>query len=58
MTVEREAAQRSVESMVKRVGLSNGDNVTFYLESYNAEMEVQGVNDALRLEFFCLVMAP
>ena len=44
--------------MVKRVGLSNGDNVTFYLESYNAEMEVQGVNDALRLEFFCLVMAP
>ena len=44
--------------MVERVNLFNRDKVPFYLEAYNAEVEVQGVNDALRLEFFCRVMAP
>ena len=50
MTTEREAAERAVESMVESVGLFNGDKVPFYLQAYNAEMEVRGVNEALRLE--------
>ena len=58
VTAERKVAQRAFESMVERVGLFNGDKVPFYLEAYNAEVEVQGVNDALRLEFFCRVVAP
>ena len=58
VTAEREAAQRVVESMVERVGLINGDKVLSYMEANNAEMDVRGVNDALRLEFFCWVAAP
>ena len=28
------------------------------MEAYNVEMDVRGVNDALRLEFFCRVANP
>ena len=49
VTAKREAAQRAIESMVERVSLFNGEKFSFYLEAYNAEMEVGGVNDALRL---------
>ena len=56
--MERQAVQRAVESMLERVSLFNGEKVLFYLEAYNAEMEVRGVNDELRLEFFCRVVAP
>ena len=43
--------------MVKRVGRFNGDRVPFYLEAYNAEMEVRDVDEALRLEIFYRVVA-
>ena len=43
--------------MVERVGPFNGDKVPSYLEAYNAEMEERGVDEALRLEFFCRVVA-
>ena len=36
----------------------NGDKVPFYMEAYNEEMDVRGVDDALRLEFFCRIAAP
>ena len=39
--------------MVEGVGRFNGDKVPFYLEAYNAKMEAQEVNMALRLELFC-----
>ena len=58
VTAKRESAQRAVESMVERVGLFNGDKVPSYMEAYHVEMDVRGVNDALRLEFFCQVAAP
>ena len=58
MTAEREATQQVVKSMVESVSLYNGDKVPFYLEAYNAKMEVRGVNDALRLEFFCRIATP
>ena len=43
--------------MVEGVSRFNGDKVPFYLEAYNAEMEAQEVNVALRLGFFCWVVA-
>ena len=54
VTTKREATQPTVECMVKRVVLFNGNKVPFYLEAYNAEMGVRSVNDALRLTFFLL----
>ena len=53
VVMRREAAQRAIERVVERVGRFNGDKVPFYLEAYNAEMEAQEVDAALRLEFFC-----
>ena len=50
VVMRREAAQRAIERVVERVGRFNGDKVPFYLDTYNAEMEVRGVNEALRLE--------
>ena len=58
VVVRQEAAQPAIERVLERVGRFNGDKVPFYLEAYNAEMEMRSVNDALRLEFFCRVMAP
>ena len=57
MVMRREAAQQAIERVVERVGRFNGDKVPFYLEAYNAEMEVRDVDEALRLEFFCRVVA-
>ena len=54
---KREVAQRVVECVVERVGLLNGDEVPLYFEAYIAEMEVRNVNEALRLESFCQVVA-
>ena len=48
--MRREATQQAVDNVVERVGRFNGDKVPFYLDTYNAEMEVRGVNEALRLE--------
>ena len=58
MMTKREAAPQTVECVVERVDRFNGDKVPFYMEAYNAEMDVRGVNDVLRLEFFCRVATP
>ena len=58
VTARREATQQAIECVVERVIRFNGDKVPFYMEAYNAEMDVRGINDALRLEFFCRVAAP
>ena len=55
--MRREAAQRAIERVVERVDRFNGDKAPFYLESYNAEMEAQEVDEALRLEFFYRAVA-
>ena len=57
-TTRREAAQQAAECVAERVGRFNGDKVPFYMEAYNEEMDVRGVNDALRLNFFCRIVAP
>ena len=44
--------------MVERVRRFNGDKLPFYMEVYNAEMDIRSVNDAFRLKFFCQVTAP
>ena len=46
-TTRREAAQEAVECLAERVGRFNGDKVPFFMEAYNEEMDVQGVDDAL-----------
>ena len=54
----RDAAHQAVESMVEQVGYFNGIEVQKYLKAYNAEMGSRGVNEALRLEYFCQVVNP
>ena len=43
--------------MVNRVRRFNGDKVPSYLEAYNAKMVARDVDEALRLDFFCRVVA-
>jgi hypothetical protein len=52
----RDAAQQAVERVIGRAGRFNGDNVPSFLEAYNGEMDARGVEDALRLEYFCRVV--
>ena len=49
VVMRREAAQRAIKRVVERD--------PFYLEAYNAEMEAQEVDEALRLEFFYRAVA-
>ena len=58
VVMEREEAQRATERVVERVGRFNGDKVPFYMEAYNAEMEAQEIDAALRLGSFCRVATP
>ena len=44
--------------MVERVGHFNGDDVPSDMQAYNEEMNARGVDEALRLEFFCRIAAP
>ena len=53
----RHAAQQAVESMIKRVGFFDGGKVQKFLKAYNAEMDSRGVEEAMRLEYFCRVVA-
>ena len=53
--VRRDAAQQAVERVVGRVGRYNGDDVPKILGAYNAEMTERGVDEAMRLDFFCRV---
>ena len=57
-TTRREAGQRAIECVAERVGRFNGDELPFYIQAYNEEMDARGVDDALRLEFFCRIAAP
>ena len=57
-TTRREVAQRAIECVVERVGRFNGDDVPFYMQAYNEEMNARDVDEALRLEFFCRVAVP
>ena len=57
-TTMREVVQRVVECVAERVGHFNGDEVPSYMQVYNEEMDARGVEDALRLEFFCWIAAP
>ena len=53
----RDVAQQAVERVVGRAGRFNGDDVPNFLEAYNMEMDARGVEEALRLEYFCRVVA-
>jgi hypothetical protein len=53
----RDAAEQVIEKVVGRAGRFNGDDVPTFLEAYNGEMDARGVEDALRLEYFCRVVA-
>ena len=53
--VRRDAVQQAVERVVGRVGWFNGDDVPKILVAYNAEMTERGVDEAMRLDFFCRV---
>ena len=50
--------QQAVECVAERVGRFNGDKVPSYMQAYNEEMDSRGVDDALRLEFFCRISTP
>ena len=49
----RDAAQQVVERVVGRADRFNGDDVPNFLETYNGGMDARGVEEALRLEYFC-----
>ena len=57
-TARREVVQRAVECVVESVSHFNGDDVPYYMQAYNEEMNARDVDEALRLEFFCRVVAP
>ena len=57
-TTRREAATRAVECVTERVDHFNGESVPSYMQAYNEEMDVRGVEDALRLEFFFQIAYP
>ena len=57
-TTGREAVQQTVKCVAERVDRFNGEKFPFYIEAYNVEMDARGINDALRLEFFCRIAAP
>ena len=43
--------------MVERVGYFNGAKVQNFLKVYNGEMDSRGVDKAMRMEYFCRVVA-
>ena len=53
----QDAAQQAVESVVERVGYFNGAEAQKFLYAYNIEMDSRGVNEAMKLEYFCWVVA-
>ena len=53
----RDAAQQAVERVVNRVGRFDGKEVLKFLRAYDAEMAKMGVDEAMRLDFFCRVAA-
>ena len=53
----RNEAQQAVERVVERVGYFNGAEVQNFLEVYNGEMDLRGVDEAMRREYFCRVVA-
>jgi hypothetical protein len=53
----RDAAQQAVKRVVGRAGRFNEDSVPSFLEAYNSEMDARGVENTLRLEYFCRVVA-
>jgi hypothetical protein len=55
--VRPDAAQQAVERVVGRADRLNGDDVPNFLEAYNGEMDARGIEVALRLEYFCRVVA-
>ena len=44
--------------MAKRIGRFNMDKVPSYMHAYNEEMDARGVDNALRLDFFCQTATP
>mgnify|MGYP000406178465 FL=1 len=56
--LKRDAVQQVVQCVVDRVGRFNRDRVDrFYLEAYDAKMTARDVDEAIRLEYFCQVVA-
>ena len=53
----RDEAQQAIESMVKKVGYFNENEVPKFLEAYNAKMTKRDVDAAMRLKCFFRVMA-
>ena len=52
----RNEAQQAVERVVEQVSYFNGTEVQSFLEVYNGEMDLRGVDKAMRLEYFCQVV--
>ena len=53
----RNEAQQVVERVVEQVSYFNGTEVQNFLKVYNGEMDSRGVDKAMRLEYFCRVVA-
>ena len=53
----RGAAQQAIERVVERVSYINGVEVQNFLKAYDIKMDLRGMNEAMRLEYFCKVVA-
>ena len=53
----RKESQQAVERVVERVGYFNGSKVQNFLKVYNEEMDSRDVDKAMRLVYFCRVVA-
>ena len=53
----RNEAQQVVERVVEQVRYFNGVEVQSFLKVDNAEMDSRGVDQRMRLEYFCRVVA-
>ena len=52
----RNEAQQAFERVVERVSYFNGIDVQSFLKFYYEEMDSRGVDEAMRLEYFCRVV--
>ena len=53
----RNEAQQAVDRVVERASYFNGAEVQSFLKVYNAEMDSRGVDEPMRLEYFCRVVS-
>ena len=53
----RNEAQQAIDRVVERASYFNGGEVQSFLKVYNAEMDSRGVDEPMRLEYFCRAVA-